>query len=135
MDEGKEVKPTKEQITQLWGECGFKFIPRHEYMRFGGPPQKYWATRSHWIYSDGTKHEELPPISPNSLFKYAIPRAIRALQEESRKIAPPLGIPEDIAFRELIELWLAEDPVQFGLETTLFQAIYKLTLPSKEVQP
>jgi len=110
------VEPTKEQIQWLLEQCGLTH--KEDFNR-----------EPYWELPDGSFIRALPDIDSleflGFLFKYAVPKAVKALQERSKAITPPLQISEVTAFRELMELWLAENPIQFGFEVTLFWTIYK----------
>ncbi len=112
------MEPTQEWIKEFWEACGL-----HHYV---SPKEKISYEDNHWIAPDGTKYSGYPPIDLNNLFEYAVPKAIKSLQEKSGVITPPMRISETTAFRELITMWLAENPIQFGFEATLFRALDKV---------
>ena len=107
------------ELREFWERCGFRLDDDGDFQ---------W-----WYLPDGSHLPlgESPQLDLNGLFKYAVPVAIKALQERSRQITPPMEISESTAFRELVEVWLAENPMQFGFEITLFKAIKRVI---KEVE-
>ena len=115
----KEKQPTEGQIKEFWEWCGFKF-----YQPVKGGAIDVIDPEGN-VYLSPSKMA-VPELDPNNFFKYAVPVAIKALQERSKVIAPPLEISEYTAFREIIELWLSKNPIQFGFEITLFWAIWEV---------
>jgi len=61
-------EPTEAKIKKFWQQCGFKLVtPEDECSR-----QPIYDETC-WIAPDGKIHNELPPIEPNYLFRYAVP--------------------------------------------------------------
>ena len=118
------AQPTAEQLKGFWEGCGL-----HKELVTGG--LELYCDNEHNIVSP-TDNNGIPILDLNNLFKYAVPKAIKSLQEESKAISPPLQISEGTAFRELIGKWLAKSPLQFGLEATLFQTIDQIREAERE---
>lgn len=62
-------QPTQKQINQFWVRYGFKTIQRDCVGIV-----MYETPQTIWVYPDGTESWQPPPISPNSLFRYAVPK-------------------------------------------------------------
>lgn len=62
-------EPTQKQIDKVWEWCGFKYKEVLAY------PHGHIVMR--WVAPDGSKDFNYPPIDPNNLFKYAVPKLIR----------------------------------------------------------
>ena len=70
-------KSTQEQIKEFWEWCGFKYV-RVDDIPWHKKPEdyltNYWYANNHWVYPDGSKNKDAPPIDLNNLFKYAVPK-------------------------------------------------------------
>ena len=63
-----------DELKDFWEWCGFKWIQKKEDMIFGPIPQYHWNLIAHWQYPDGHNHEELPALTLDNLFKWAVPK-------------------------------------------------------------
>lgn len=108
------MKPTQEEIKHLWESFGFKYEKtgqRHI-------PEVFEVYQ--WRYPDGEHYDSLPPIDLNSLFKWAVPRAIQKMMGE-------LTYDRRSAVKALFRWWLNNNPN--GIEDpalALFWAIWKV---------
>lgn len=66
-------EPTQERIEVFWKEYGFKLLPYKDVEGFGDG----WVwVQPDWKYGNGKWDFKLPPIDPNSLFEYAVPKLL-----------------------------------------------------------
>ena len=56
--------PSQEQIKEFWEWCGFREV-------YSQTTPSYWLW---WLSPEGSRMQKLPPIDPNNLFKYAVPK-------------------------------------------------------------
>ena len=123
------TEPTQEEIREVWQRCGFRDVYSKDIWR-----DRYIETNHWWESPKGKRYLELPIIDLNNLFKYALPKAIEKLVEQSKTIVPPLSITEITAFREIIERWEGSKPLQFGFEKTLFWTIKEIIHQEEKVE-
>ena len=119
----KQEEPTQEQIKEFWEWCGFTHfivedIPWHkkpeDYQRI------YWYANNHWIYPNGSKQKDPPPIDLNSLFKYAVPKAIDKIMLPQEQ-----GCSCEIAYAIIFKKWLQYLELDIPNHvTTLFWVIW-----------
>lgn len=68
-------QPTQEQIREFWEWCGFKWENAPAIL-LGGERITEWKGQptGHWLNQEGKEIDRLPPIDPNNLFEYAVPK-------------------------------------------------------------
>ena len=100
LDKDGKMKPTKEEIMELWKWCGFK--------RALG--KLYW-------YPDGGSARRMPLADLSNLFKYAMPKTIGELMLS--------GIGNRESWNKVLRIWMDFYFEGMGLEDALFWAIYE----------
>jgi len=110
----KKSQPSESEIRELWEWCGFKIDAEAIYT--GAQLRHLPLIRR----PDGYLDNYYPPIDLNSLFKYAVPKAVDTIMAEQQ-------CSSDVAYAILFKKWLRELELDIpDHEGTLFWALWKV---------
>ncbi len=74
----KIEKVTDKETTELWELCGFKHLPIKPL-----PDGRPHPTLKYWLYPDGEAENELPDLTIDNLFKYAVLAIVERLDYQA----------------------------------------------------